>query len=251
MDCSWSMHSPIWGNNQRPKWLYNYKSQTHPLSRLEGDIGSHPPCDARGACTDLLRRAWGQDMTIWDCLGSCSTHARPSSASRTWAWSPCRPWSDGARGKVLPAAKKASSEPNFCSQLRPIFILTNFPWKSVLRVIASRHGSMFKVSCTGVMAKPFMCYPPHHWSTQTYLNVWCNCWSLMSTHVSGNIKMWKISFGKSIFNSQSYVKHIKNNFSSSIPIVTFCTQIQTILRLVCENLCISMVYNVSSNTYNV
>ena len=53
------------------------------------------------------------------------------------------------------------------------------------------------------------------------------------------------------FNSQSYVKHIKNNFSSSIPIVTFCTQIQTILRLVCENLCISMVYNVSSNTYNV
>ena len=91
----------------------NYKSQTHPLSRLEGNVGSHPPCYSRGACTDLLRRAWGQDMTSWDCLASCSTHARPSSASRTWAWSPCRPWSDGARGKVLPAAKKASSEPNF------------------------------------------------------------------------------------------------------------------------------------------
>ena len=48
------------------------------------------------------------------------TYSRPSSAGRTWAWSPCRGgrlgragggWRGG--GTTLPAAQKASSEPHF------------------------------------------------------------------------------------------------------------------------------------------
>ena len=108
----------------------------------------------------------------------------------------------------------------------PIFVVSYVRFSSRLTFWENLSSESLP-AITEVCSKSFMCHPPHHWSTQTYLNVWCNCWSLMSTHVSGNIKMWKISIVNSIFKSESYVKHIKNNFSTSIPIVTFCTQIQT------------------------
>ena len=37
---------------------------SHPLSRLQGDVGPHAPGDAWGACTDLLRRTWKQNIQV-------------------------------------------------------------------------------------------------------------------------------------------------------------------------------------------
>ena len=37
---------------------------SHPLSRLQCDVGSHAPGDAWGACTDLLRRTWKQNIQV-------------------------------------------------------------------------------------------------------------------------------------------------------------------------------------------
>ena len=157
----------------------NYKSQTHPLSRLEGDVGSHPPCYSRGACTDLLRRAWGQDMTSWDCLGFCSTHARPSSASRTWAWSPCRPRSDEARGKVLPAAKKASSE------------------LSIFTPAGSKHQNWAKSS------GQCFCGQLKEWAGDQKGNLPCTDMNLVSTHHCSN----RIESGKSSRILNDYLQH--------------------------------------------
>ena len=92
---------------------------SHPLSRLKGDVGSHPPGDARGACADLLRCPWRWKCQIDKLGGETSwTHSRPSSAGQTWAWSPCRcgrcgrAGRGGREGTTLPAAQKASSEPD-------------------------------------------------------------------------------------------------------------------------------------------
>ena len=49
-----------WGN--KTKTYLAPKSQTYPLSRLEGDVGPHAPGDAGGPCTDLLRRPWQQEL---------------------------------------------------------------------------------------------------------------------------------------------------------------------------------------------
>ena len=98
------------------RWKKLFIKISHPLSRLEGDVGSHPPGDARGACADLLRCPWRWKCQINKLGGETSwTHSRPSSAGQTWAWSPCRRgrcWRGGGGqgGTELPAAQKASSE---------------------------------------------------------------------------------------------------------------------------------------------
>ena len=98
------------------RWKKLFIKISHPLSRLEGDVGSHPPGDARGACADLLRCPWRWKCQINKLGGETSwTHSRPSSAGQTWAWSPCRRgrcWraGGGQGGTELPAAQKASSE---------------------------------------------------------------------------------------------------------------------------------------------
>ena len=120
---------------------------SHPLSRLESDVGPHAPGDAWGPCADLLCRPWKQELgenqprqrrKSW-------THSRPSSAGQTWAWSPCRRGRCGRAGrgggqrggKTLPAAQKASSELSLStppmSKHQKTFTL-NYDWPTITEV---------------------------------------------------------------------------------------------------------------------
>ena len=61
----------------------------------------------------LLRDFWDSDLDGWLTVREWPGQHSQFLQCRTWAWSPCRPWSDGARGKVLPTAKRPHQNPIF------------------------------------------------------------------------------------------------------------------------------------------